>query len=330
MEPINNKNVFGNFTTLPGREAGYPLDQECLAMLQNNCRLLAVIAALQGNNYIILTGCGAQGNRKPGYVYIRRSDDLIGEILYYDGSAPSSTMLHIVETKQDIEANSVTYSEAYTERYLAGGPSPDGSDTFSWSSFSQEKILSLGYRISALNSQLSDLQTTVSRITGGTVPVGNINPFGGSQAPDGWLLCDGTTYSSAKYPELAAVLGVTSAQFVVPDLRGRFLVGLDPYDLYFNTLGEPNAAYQGAKQRQFTLTEGNIPQHYHTFWADDGLPTVNGTVAGQNNNYDCTSRTDINTAKLYKTSTYGYVSPDAITVKTLPPYYVVNYIIRAK
>lgn len=59
-------------------------------------------------------------------------------------------------------------------------------------------------------------------------PAGIVQPFAGATLPQGWLWCDGSTYNSADYPELASVLGVNSGTFSVPDLRGYFIRGLDP------------------------------------------------------------------------------------------------------
>lgn len=55
-----------------------------------------------------------------------------------------------------------------------------------------------------------------------SVPVGAIVAYGGVNAPDEWLPCDGTSYRKADYPMLATVLGAagTGAEFTVPDLRG--------------------------------------------------------------------------------------------------------------
>ncbi|MDX1744355.1 MAG: tail fiber protein [Halobacteriales archaeon] len=61
------------------------------------------------------------------------------------------------------------------------------------------------------------------------VPVGTVMPYGGSSAPSGWLLCDGSSFSDATYPDLAAVLagvyGSGAGTTNVPDLRGRFPMG---------------------------------------------------------------------------------------------------------
>ena len=64
------------------------------------------------------------------------------------------------------------------------------------------------------------------------VPTGSILAFGGSAAPAGFLLCDGTSHLKAQYPELYAVIGnangtVSQDTFCVPDMRGRFMRGVD-------------------------------------------------------------------------------------------------------
>lgn len=75
--------------------------------------------------------------------------------------------------------------------------------------------------------------------TAGLVPTGSIFPYAGSVAPEGYLLCDGSEQSQATYPELFSVLGYTYRPaalltgyqtFAIPDLRGRFPLGLDNMD----------------------------------------------------------------------------------------------------
>ena len=65
------------------------------------------------------------------------------------------------------------------------------------------------------------------------VPIGTIAPYGGSSAPTGWLLCDGLAVSRTTYSDLYAAIGNAwgygdnSTTFNLPDLRGRFLRGVD-------------------------------------------------------------------------------------------------------
>ena len=65
------------------------------------------------------------------------------------------------------------------------------------------------------------------------VPIGTIIMWGGTDdTPGGWLLCDGSPASIKEYPELGQVLGATfgtgpTGKFLLPDLRGRFVRGVD-------------------------------------------------------------------------------------------------------
>lgn len=80
------------------------------------------------------------------------------------------------------------------------------------------------------------------------VSPGTIVPFGGTVAPNGWLLCDGAAYSRNGYGALFAVVGTSfgagdgSTTFNVPDLRGRVLFGRDSTQTEFDVLGETGGA----------------------------------------------------------------------------------------
>lgn len=64
-------------------------------------------------------------------------------------------------------------------------------------------------------------------------PTGSIQAYGGTSAPNGWLMCAGQAVSRTTYAALFAVVGSTfgtgdgTTTFNVPDLRGEFLRGLD-------------------------------------------------------------------------------------------------------
>jgi len=61
---------------------------------------------------------------------------------------------------------------------------------------------------------------------------GLISPYGGSSAPSGWLLCDGSAVSRTTYSSLYLVVGTTygagngSTTFNVPNLQGRVVIGV--------------------------------------------------------------------------------------------------------
>jgi microcystin-dependent protein len=65
------------------------------------------------------------------------------------------------------------------------------------------------------------------------VAPGTIVPFSGTVIPNGYLLCDGLAVSRTTYANLFAVINETCGQgdnintFNLPDLRGRFLRGVD-------------------------------------------------------------------------------------------------------
>jgi microcystin-dependent protein len=64
------------------------------------------------------------------------------------------------------------------------------------------------------------------------LPPGMITPFGGTAAPTGWLLCNGTAVSRTTFADLFAVIGTSYgygdgvSSFNLPDGRGMFLRGV--------------------------------------------------------------------------------------------------------
>jgi microcystin-dependent protein len=71
------------------------------------------------------------------------------------------------------------------------------------------------------------------------VPIGAIMPYAGTQAPFGYLLCDGSEVERTRFSDLFDILGTTYNgslplvgvnTFRLPDLRGRFPLGRDNMD----------------------------------------------------------------------------------------------------
>jgi len=77
------------------------------------------------------------------------------------------------------------------------------------------------------------LNANFAALGDGIVPTGTIVAFAGQTAPEGWLLCDGTLTSRAQKSKLFVAIGTAygagdgSTTFHLPDLRGRFLRGVN-------------------------------------------------------------------------------------------------------
>jgi len=130
------------------------------------------------------------------------------------------------------------------------------------------------------------------------VPIGAILPYAGSEAPYGYILCDGSELERTKYSSLFDVVGTTFNgltplngvnTFKVPDLRGRFPLGKDNMDNAFtvpnNTGGyidagggnvdrvsgtAPDNLGDSSGQSANSLTIANLPDHEHNMKGSTG------------------------------------------------------------
>ena len=156
-------------------------------------------------------------------------------------------------------------------------------------------------------------------------PAGGIMQYGGSAAPSGWLLCDGSVKNSDTDTTLAALYtaigftygGTGSDAFNLPDLQGNVPVGKAASGT-FDTLNNSGGT------ETHPLTESEMPAHSHTL----SLPIVlDYATTEQVAWYKSTHVHDYygNPSNLAKgTSTVGSGDPHT----NLPPYLVVNYIIK--
>lgn len=119
--------ILGNYTNFPR----FPLDCESMDYIQNNTKLLAVIAQIAGCDKLIIKGCTGSP-RTEGYVYVRTGDDLVGEILYYPGGTGVRCSIDTDNNNNiDTTANGETFANAYTKRTLVSGT----TGTWAWSEF---------------------------------------------------------------------------------------------------------------------------------------------------------------------------------------------------
>lgn len=108
---------------------------------------------------------------------------------------------------------------------------------------------------------------------------GIIQMFAGSVAPNGWLICDGSTVSRISFGDLFKVIGTTYgvgnsvSTFALPDMRGKSPIGAGTgQTLTTRTLG----ANLGAET--VILAQTNLPPHTHT--ATVGTQSANHTHTG--------------------------------------------------
>jgi microcystin-dependent protein len=143
-----------------------------------------------------------------------------------------------------------------------------------------------------------------------SVPVAAILPFGGSSAPSGFLLCDGSAVSRATYAALFTAISTTygagdgSLTFNVPNMGGNFPIG-------------HNGSYAlGASggSAQALIAHVHVGPSIET--ADASAEGAPGYVFENGH------------ATPSSTGNTGAVSGTATTATSLPPYVTVNFIIK--
>jgi len=133
---------------------------------------------------------------------------------------------------------------------------------------------------SSINENFDILYAKVNELDGkaGGTPVGTIIVYAGTgQIPNGWLLCDGKSYSISEYEGLYLQIGTryggSGANFSVPDLRGRVIIGVTETFLSsdarfdMNGLGFGFAGATGGKAK-YKLDIEELPKHGHDILLD--------------------------------------------------------------
>jgi microcystin-dependent protein len=142
--------------------------------------------------------------------------------------------------------------------------------------------------------KLEDEAVTADKIAAAVLakftPAGSILAFGGTVAPTGYLLCDGSAVSRTTYADLFAVIGTAfgsgngSTTFNLPDFRGRFLRGVDG-----GAGRDPDRATRTAMNSGGNTADnvGSIqsqqyPSHAHTFTIGTNIGAVANSFAASN------------------------------------------------
>ena len=121
--------------------------------------------------------------------------------------------------------------------------------------------------------------TTQYGIMGGLMPVGSITAYATTTAPQGWLACDGASKSTTIYADLFAVIGYSyggsGANFNLPNLNGRNIIGYGSATTTFDTMGEMGG------EDEHLLSEAEMPSHTHTYvYGNDASPGPSATNGG--------------------------------------------------
>lgn len=170
------------------------------------------------------------------------------------------------------------------------------------------------------NGNFIEIPTSQAILGGDVLPIGTMVPYGNTEAPANWLVCDGSEISRVDFADLFAVIGTSYGEgdgiltFNLPDKRGKISVGLDSSDSDFNTVGKTGG------EKEHTLTIAEMPSHNHAQRLGD-----NGTITGSGS-YDW-SMSD--TARNYDGSDLAQSTGGNQPHNNLQPYQVDNWIIKA-
>jgi len=115
-------------------------------------------------------------------------------------------------------------------------------------------------------------------LSSATIPVGSVVSTVAATAPVNWLLLDGTTVAGAQtaWPKLWAVVPAawrSGVDLLLPDARGRSIIGVDPTNVGIDAIGEKAGA------STIALAEANLPPHAH---AQQGSFGSGGATARHN------------------------------------------------
>jgi len=287
------------------------------------------------------------------------SGDVNSNVIVTDGSNISSfpTLGSTGNTNSTITFNTSIATSSFTDSTKPIG-SPQSTDIF------------LFYRPGSTG--LNTI-TRSNLISGLQVPIGTILPYSGKTLPAGFLWCDGSEVAIKDYGALNNVIGApagyvykpaaqlvgypTGSTFALPDLRGRFPLGLDTMNNGLSVVidsakdtqsagGGPAGRLGGAVSSQsvggaagtfrITLAKGNLPAHTHTLKGSAGTqyyavrpiagsPQDGDAIAGQG-----PGTIAANQAQYLSNS--GAISLDSgetigNPVTIMNPYLTINYII---
>jgi hypothetical protein len=169
------------------------------------------------------------------------------------------------------------------------------------------------------------------------VNTGIVVPWGTASIPSGFLLCDGTSYDTTTYAALFAVIAYTyggsGANFLVPDLRDKTVVGVSSANskalaqsIGANTVTPTGNV--GGNAATTTLATTQIPSHSHNLTVRDlyscGYPQGIGRGSSISDQSAAVSNTGGGQGHTHTLSATFTGSANSV----LQPGLVLNYIIK--
>lgn len=148
-----------------------------------------------------------------------------------------------------------------------------------------------------------------------SIPAGTMLDFGGTSAPTGFLLCDGTSYLRTDYPDLFTAIGTTwgsvdGTHFNVPNMQRRTAVGSGGSGT--GTLG--NAVGNTGGEENHTMTLSELVGHTHGTWGSNGN---SGTAVPVTSDKFVNSTADAETNSTGATTPFNVIQPSAIVLKII-------------
>lgn len=194
------------------------------------------------------------------------------------------------------------------------------------------------------------IKKLLKKLVQNQTPIGTISAFAGSNAPPGYLICDGRAVSRTTYAQLFAVIGTTygsgdsNTTFNLPNIQGKTIVGVSSSDTDFNlakTGGAKTYTPSGTVDGH-TLTIAEMPKHAHPFATGKGHWESNSnasarTEVGTNsssNKFSPTEKSMNNYTWVYGVGNTGGGGSHNHTftgtnTNSMPPFLSLNYIIKA-
>ena len=145
--------------------------------------------------------------------------------------------------------------------------------------------------------------------------------FSGTTAPPGWVLCDGSSASN--------LLGA-------PDLKGRFIVGYDPSNADYNTIGNRGGSDTMSHTHDVdplnrTTTAGGAHSHNGITAGPVGSRSVGNNQSGSGTTVPNTAHTHIINDEPDHTHDLdipNFTSDTASNNENRPPYWTLAFIMK--